>query len=364
MCVIGYARWGMELRPAGMDMIAQLSGVSKTTVHRALHNTGRISPQTRQHILDVAEQLGYRPNRLARSLRAHQTATLGVIVTNISGSFYAYIVESIERAAQQNRYSILLACSYRDPDREHDLVELLLEKQVDGLILSTADPHANSDYYTLLLQQGVRLVCIDRSLSGVEVDEVCTNHHRGGSLATHHLLSAGRRRIAFAAARPLKMSYSSSQSQLQGYEQALRETGAQQPIVLGQDMEDTPLLQEFGYRSILTYWRAGGRVDGVVATNDEIAYGIIHGLTEMGLQVPHDVGVVGFDDLDMSAYVHPPLTTIRQPMQQIGTEAVRLLLNQLKGTEHASIKQHVLLEPQLIVRQSCGAAQPALSDKV
>lgn len=347
----------MRRKTAQMETIAKQLGVSKTTVHYALCNTGRVSEATRQRVLKAAEALGYRPNLLARSLRVKRSATLGVVVIGLTSTYFAHVLEGIDGVAQQYAHNILLACSYGNPAKERDLIEMLLDKGVDGLIVMPADPEANSEYYSRLVQEGVYLVFVDRYLPGVNVDSVATDNLQGGYLAARHLLQRGRKRIAVVTTTSRERRSTSVQARLNGCNRALQEADLEPAILLGPNVPDRVPDEQFAYHAVREHLLSGGKpFDGVFAVHDGLAYGTIEALLELGLQVPEDVAVVGFDDQDPSAYFHPPLTTIRQPMREIGEEAVRLLFRRLKEETNPLPRQRISLEPTLIIRQSCGSS--------
>src|SRR4051812_21493584 len=169
-------------KPLDMEAIAQRLGVSKTTVHYALRETGRVSEQTRKKILKVAEEVGYRPNGLARGLRLRKTKTIGIILGSLTSTFHAHVLEGIDQTAQEHGYTMLLSCSYGLPEKEYNIIETLLERGVDGLIIAPADPEANRDHFLHLLTQNVKLVFVDREVPGVNVDLVASDNRLGAFL--------------------------------------------------------------------------------------------------------------------------------------------------------------------------------------
>lgn len=337
-----------------MDTIARQVGVSKTTVYRALHNTGRIHPSTREQVLRVAQELGYRPNLLARSLRMQRTSTLGLVVVGLAGWFYSHILEGVDSVAQANEYSVLIACSGGFPDKERNIVQTLLDKRVDGLIVAPADPEENRELYEELLALQTPIVFIDRYIPGLLTDFVATENELGGYLATKHLLTLGRRRIAFVTTSSRERRATSVIGRFAGYQQALAEYGVSETTELGPGLPDVVPEEEHAYNAVNRYLADGGKLDGVFAVNDDIAYGAIRALQAHGLRVPEDVSVVGFDNQDTSAFIFPPLTTVAQPMREIGQRAASLLLDRILKKD-SSAPQQMLLAPKLIVRQSCGA---------
>jgi LacI family transcriptional regulator len=336
-----------------MDVLAERLGVSKTTVHYALHNSGRISEPMRKRVLDLAKKLNYRPNLLARGLRSKRTAMIGVVAAHLSTSFHAKLVEAIEDAARVCGRSILLACSYANAQREREAVELLLDKGVDGLIVAPAESGpASADFYRRLLKEGKALVFVDRHIPEVNVASVATDHESGGYMAGRHLLRLGRRRFAVSLPSLGESRPTSLSGRVGGLNRGLREAGLPAAIEIGpESLDHSP---EGAHRAFQRFFSVRGkRIDAVFAANDGLAYGAVRAILEHGASVPGDIAVVGFDDQDPSAYFHPPLTTIRQPVRDIGTEAVRLLVRQIDEPDKPA-GQQILLEGALIVRESCG----------
>lgn len=337
-----------------MDVIAHEVGVSKTTVFRALHNKGRIHPQTRQRILEVASRLGYRPNLVARSLRLQKTSTIGLVAIGLTGWFYSHVLEGVDEIAQASEYGVLIACSYGYPEREREIVQMLLDKRADGLLIAPADPEENLAFYQQLIETHVPIVFIDRYIPGLPVDRVATDNELGGYIATRHLLNLGRRRIVFVSTASRERRATSVIGRFNGYRRALAEFGISEAVELGPGAPDVTPEEQYAYGVVSRYLQQGGQMDGVFAVNDDVAYGTILALQAHGLRVPEDVSVVGFDNQDTSAFISPPLTTVAQPMREMGKQAACLLLERI-GNGSAAAPQQILLEPKLVVRRSCGA---------
>ena len=348
-------------KPGKLDMeaIAQLLGVSKTTVHYAIRNTGRLSDETRKRVLKMVQAKGYRPDGLARSFRRRRSDTLGIVLATLTNSFHAHLLEGVEMVAQQYKHTVLVSCSHGRSDVERELVEVLLEKGVDGVIIVPADPVLNRDYYQGLLDRGTRLVFVDREIPGLNAEVVCTDHEKGAYLEAQHLVGLGRKKILCIATRSPEHRSTSVRERLLGIDSCLREAGLAPATVLGTDPPDSTAHEQYGYDVMREHLRRAERqFDAVCAMHDGLAYGAIRALTEAGLRVPKDVAVVGFDDQDPSAYFQPPLTTVRQPMRELGMEAGRLLFRRLGEPGMAAARQRIVLEPTLIVRESSGAPKP------
>lgn len=349
----------MKPAPEKMDMeqIARLLGVSKTTVHYAIRNTGRLSDKTRKRVLKAVQSYGYRPSGLARSFRRSRADTVGVILVTLTNSIHAHLLEGVEEIAKQNRHTTLVACSHGKSEAERELIEVFAEQGVEGIIVVPADPRHNQAFYRSLIERGTRLVFVDREVPGLNAEMVSTNHEKGGYLEARHLLDLGRRQILCVATRSPRRRSTSVQDRIRGIHRALREAGLPPAPVLGTDPPDFTVHEQYGYAVMSDYLKRGdAKFDAVCAAHDGLAYGIIRALTEAGLRVPTDIAVVGFDDQDPSAYFQPPLTTVRQPMREVGMEASRLLFRRWNEPGMDPARQRIVLDPVLIVRESSGTS--------
>jgi LacI family transcriptional regulator len=337
-----------------LKTIAENLGVSTTSVHRALADKPGVGPELRRRVLRTAAELGYRPNLVARSLATNRSTILGVVVISFErGAWYGQLVEGIEREASEYGYSLLLGCSHDDPARERLLVRTFLDKGVDGLLILPTDtnPRANLAFYQELLARLAPLVFVDAKMPGLSADLVGTDEFKGGYLAGRHLVEQGRRQVAFF--RPLP-DYPGMAERQAGCATALREAQLPGPLLVEAPVGETHFRtwEATARGAFADFLTAAPPLDGLFAGNDVLAYGALAALRDARLCVPDQVAVVGFDDLGRSAHVSPPLTTVRQEMEAEGAAAVRSLLRRLEGSEDPS--RQVLVEPTLVVRQSCG----------
>lgn len=348
-----------------MDMIASLAGVSKTTVHRALSNSGRISQGTRDKILKIADDLGYRPNLIASGLRRSRTGTLGFVVSGISGTFFSRVLEGMEDEAQRNGLRVFLCSSQANWDLEQSLVKTLVDSRVDGIVVSSVGGSAATALYRRLLASGIKLVVIDNPIAGVDADLVSCDHSAGGYLLGRHMAALGYRDHAFVALPIHPDVPESLYLRVEGYNRALKEHGLAPLTVYEGDLREaagdlgTTSFSELCRRAMnrfLTPHLAEFRHDAIFAQYDHLALATIDVLKSRGLRIPDDLAVVGFDDQDFTEYVDPPLTTVRQPLHAIGREAVQRLLARINGSDAPA--QRVLLAPTLVTRASCGAHRP------
>jgi LacI family transcriptional regulator len=329
-------------RPTIYD-VARLAGVSTATVSRALNGTGQIAPATRAAIHAAVEQLGYQPNTVARSLVTKSTQTIALLLPDIANPFYAALVSGIQQRALETGHTMLLCTTESDPEREEQYLTLLRAKQVDGVLVDglVLPP----DRIARFVQDGLPIVCLDRDVESSSVPLVQVDNRLGARMATEHLLGLGHRHIAHVAGAPeLKIS----EERVQGYRDALSAAGIEPDRALRRVGSFT---EEGGYEAMLALLD-GPVFTAVFAANDLSALGVINAIVGSGLRVPQDMSVVGFDDLRLSRYTTPPLTTVHQPALEIAQRATQLLLDLASGRAVRQVRH--LLEPELVVRGSTG----------
>ncbi|HJR81901.1 MAG TPA: LacI family DNA-binding transcriptional regulator [Anaerolineales bacterium] len=322
--------------------VAESAGVSYATVSHVINNTRLVSQETRERVLAAMDALNYRPNALARSLRQGKTNTLGLVLPDSANPFFAEISRSIEDEAFKKGYSVFLCNTERDTQRELFYVDVLSNRQVDGIIFVAAGDQADS--LDFLLHRNMPVVMIDRNLPNVEVDAVLTDNQLGGILATRHLLELGHTRIACIAG---PSSITPSAERIIGYRRALEEAGLSydESLILRGDYHAQSGLEITN--SILTM---NPRPTAIFALNDLMALGALRAAAEAGCSVPEDLAVVGYDDLEIAHFTNPPLTTIAQPKKEIGIQAVNLLVDRMSRKNRPPSR--LLLPPELIVRRS------------
>lgn len=318
------------------------AGVSPTTVSHVINNTRFVSAETRQRVLDAMAELNYRPNVLARSLRRGETHTLGLILPDSANPFFAEIARAIEDAAFEAGYNVILGNSENQLAKEQVYVDVLLNKQVDGLILVATGNH--SPPLEQLIHNRLPLVVVDRRLSNVEVDTVLTDNLYGGLTATKHLLELGHRRIACITG---PSNLTPSAERVIGYRRALEEygVGIDEELILRGDFRPNS-----GYAATAELIQQKLRPTAIFACNDMMAIGALRALSEYGLRAPEDCSLIGFDDIELASYINPPLTTIRQDKSAIAKAAVTLLLERI--TEPHLPARTCILPTQLIKRLS------------
>ena len=332
--------------------IARAAGVSHSTVSRSLSDSRLVNPETKARIQQLAQQSGYSPHAGARSLVMGRTRTIGVVVTTIADPFVAEVVQGIESAAYQHDYTVILATSGTEPEREIAAVKMLRSKRVDGIIITSS--RIGALYRDDLERVGVPVVLVnDHSSQGrLYTFSISVDNLHGGSLATQHLLSRGHRRIAHIGGPE---GHSSSADRLAGYRQALADAGLPDDPGLVQPGDG---LAASGQRALDALLRQASPPTAVFCYNDMTAIGLLVAARERGLSLPEDLSVVGFDDIPFAAYVFPTLTTIAQPKFDMGQRALAMVLALVKAGDAArSTVADVIVQGNLVVRQSTAAAR-------
>jgi len=327
----------VSARPTIYD-VAQLAGVSTATVSRALNGTGQIAPATRVAIEAAVAKLGYRPNTIARSLVTKSTETIAFLLPDITNPFYAELVAGIQEYALAHDHTMLLCTTEGNAEREEQYLELLRSKQVDGALVDglVLPP----DRIARFVKDGFPIVCLDRDIAAKSIPVVQVDNRLGGRLATDYLLGLGHRHIAHVTgAKALQIS----QDRLAGFRDAQTDPGLR--LIVEGDFTEAG-----GYEATRDLIGSGVDFTAVFAANDLSALGVITALVESGRRVPQDVSVVGFDDLRLSAYTSPPLTTIRQPAFEIAQRATEILIDLTRGKRIRKLRH--LLPPELVVRRS------------
>lgn len=337
----------MSSRPKIKD-IAEMAGVSVATVSRALSDSDLVTEGTRKRIHELARQMDYRPNVSARNLRTRKSKAVLLVVRDVGNPFYLDILKGVEATAREAGYSVLMGNTENDPSRETEFFDMLRDGHADGMILMTGKlPPASEEVARLRasLPVVVALELIDHSgFPHVQIDNAAAARE-----AVEHLVALGHKRIAHIAG-PLPEIL--SVQRLEGYRQAMHAAGLAIPE--GYEVRGDYLL-ESGSECCRRLFALPAPPTAIFVANDEMAYGVVHELRRLNLDVPRDVSVVGFDDLYLSKAFYPPLTTVSQPRAEIGRKAMTLLLKILSGGENAS-RGPIVLPTVLKVRGSTAAA--------
>jgi LacI family transcriptional regulator len=335
-----------------MKRIAGELGVSITTVSKVLNNREDIGHATRARVLAKVAELGYQPNAVARSLTLRRTHTIGVVIPDLMHSFFVEIVAGLEAAASARGYGLLLCSSNEDPAKERQELDMLRQRQVDGIVLGSANASGNTDLLERLTSLGIALVMIDRDdHPDVRCDRVVTDDHEVGRLATAHLVDQGRRAIAHITGTQVVHA----KRRAEGYRAALKAAGMKARtdwVVRGGFKEGDGYR---GMKKLLTMANMKPRVDAVFAANDPSAIGAMKAIWDAGLRVPDDIAIVGAGDIALGDLLRVPLTTVSWSREEQGRTAAELLLDRIDADPDAPARaRRVVIPPHIVVRRSSG----------
>jgi LacI family transcriptional regulator len=329
--------------------VARLSGVSPMTVSRVINASERVRPDTRRRVEDAISALGYVPSRLARGLSRQRTGTLALIVPDVANPFFTLIVRGAEDVARRAGYRVLLCDTRADLTLEHEVIEEMLAHRVEGIVIAPVNDRSKADLRRLV-EFGVPFVLIDRVVPGVESDVVLGDSVSGARRLVEHLISLDHRRIGFIVESD---QVSTARDRWRGYESALTAAGISvDPALVTQATAD-PRGGFEGMRRLLELERPP---TAVFTVNNLVALGAIEAVRAAGLEVPDDIALVCFDDIEYASRLYPFLTVMEQPAEAFGAMGTQLLLDRIagRGTERPRV---VVLPAEFIVRQSCGATR-------
>jgi len=324
--------------------IAKKAGVTTTTISRALNNKPDVSPKTKDRILRIAKNLGYTPNLLAKSLRSQKSKTIGVVLADISNPFFAAVAKGIEDAAHKRSYSIILCNTDEEYEKEEEVLQVLVEKRVDGLLITPVQ----KEYKDILRikERRIPLVLIARHFDTIETNSVVSDDVLGGFLATEYLIKKGHKRILYISG-PLHIS--SALERLKGYKRALKEykIPLKEKLVRGYTAKMGKaytlmrriLKEKLDFTAIFTF-------------SDFLALGVMKAIREEKLKIPDDVAVVGYDDIEFASVLEIPLTTVHMPKYRLGMEGTNMLIDEIEKKSTNREPQRLTIKPELIVRKS------------
>jgi LacI family transcriptional regulator len=326
--------------------VARKAGTSSAVVSYVINNGPRpVAPQTRERVLQAIAELGYRPNRVAQALRGQRSRVLGLIVPDISNPFYAELARVIENHADLSGYTLVLGNSEQDAQRELRYVRTFLDRQVDGLFLISGS--SSEELMQLFSEIAVPFILLDRRINyASNAYLLATDGIAGAIMATRHLISAGHRKIA-AMCGPSKMP----SERAKGYIQAMTEAGLEPVLYHASDFDRQSTYELAG--SILG---KSGRPTAMFATFDVAGISLLRAAADLSIRVPEDLAVVGYDNIQEGLYTVPRLTTVAQPTDVLGKMATEHLIGILEEDREPTFGMR-LIEPSLVIRESCGTAK-------
>jgi len=329
-------------RPKIKD-VAKMAGVSPALVSLALNDRPYVSKKAKEKIFAAIEELGYRPNIVARSLRKKKTGIIGLILSDITNPFFPEIARGVEERAREYGFNVILCNTDADPSQEKDYIDILLSRQVDGLIITSA--RSSGDLY-LYARENCPIVLVNRDPFPGKFDFVGIDNISSAKMAVDHLIKLGHKRIAFIEGEPASPA---SFGRYEGYKRALKEAGLSP---LKNYVRVGYLRYDGGYDAMSSFLKETHPPTAVFCANDMMALGAINACLDKGLRIPQDIAVVGFDDMWVASLENIQLTTIRQPRYEMGARAVELMIERIEGKRN-KVKR-IILPAKLVVRKTCG----------
>ncbi len=336
-------RKSLPKKKATLEDVARAAGVGPMTVSRTINGHPYVAAETAKRVLAAVRQLGYRPNHAARVLTGQLSKTIGLIVPDLADSFFSVVSHAVQEAAREAGYIAWLAASNDDSSIEEAQIEQMTHHPVDGILLVPAD--SQSKYLKSIVSGPTPLVTIDRPIDGVLTDSVEVENGAGARTAVEHLIGHGYKKIACVVVnshlQPVKL-------RIAGYEECLRHANLPRRKVVLSDQNAQAVLSSL--------FASPDRPDALFTANNACTICVIKALRSLGIKVPRDVALVGFDDVDFYTLLNPPVTTIRQPAVELGRTSTRLLLQKIKSMPPISSARTVL-PVTLMVRESCGCRE-------
>ncbi len=339
----------MKFEAVTIKDIAKALGISTSTVSRALRDSHEISQETKQLVLECAERLNYRPNPIALSLKEKRSRSIGVVVCEISNTFFSQIINGIESISYDRGYNVIISQSLESYEREVMNLQYLSSRSVDGLLISVSTETNDMSHLKALHDKGLPIVFLDRITDEINTHSVILDNFKGAYEATEHLVQNGYKNIAAIANSEF---LSITNERLAGYREALLANGITPDDSLvkhcfygGMDFGEV----EDAVNKLFTL---KNRPDAIFATSDKLTTGCLKTLHRRGVRVPDDMGLVGFSNSDIAELLNPALTVVRQPAQEMGQQATELLLQLIESKRPVKQFEKRVLTPELHIRAS------------
>lgn len=326
--------------------IARIAGVSTATVSRVLNNSDKVKERTAKKVLKVAEDLNYRLDHVARRMRVKKTESLviGLIITDIGNPFFSNVAKGVENVAFKNNHILMISNTNESPEKEKYILNSMLSEKVSGVIIVPSS--GNNIFLEKLVVDGFPMVMVDRRLKNLNIDSVSINNEKGGLLATQRLINNGHKRIGIICG--IK-GLSNSEERFEGYKRALDKAG----IAIDKDLITYGNYVESGGREAMEKLLSlSDPPTAVFSTNNLMTLGCIKELYSRKISIPDEIALIGFDDSTWAEALIPPLTTVKQPGYELGTNAAELLIKKLNNGNSSIM--NIVLNPELIIRESCG----------
>lgn len=344
-------------RRVTINDVAKEAGLSVASVSRVLSGTRPVTPEVHKSVTEAVEKLGYRPNYVARALRRRSTGAVGMLVPHVTHPFYASLVQAIELCIHNVEGVLILSDSRGRPELESIRIQALLDRQIDALLIIPCDEEESSEAISQAAEQ-VPVILLDSLVNDFVGDFIGVDNETGINLLLDHIDEIGRQKLAFIGG---KLSASPGAERLTAYRNRAPniDRGSLERILTGEKYLEwsrgaADTLIAWGKESVDTIISRRDIPDAIICANDLIALGVINHLTALGIKVPDDVAVTGFDDIRFASICSPPLTTIHQPVEEMCAQAVQAMQARLQGKGTAT---HTRLIPEIVVRGSTAGTQ-------
>ena len=329
--------------------IAKKAGVSTATVSRVLNGSDKVKSKTAKRVREVVHSMNYRPDHVARRMKKKSVDSLviGLIVTDIGNPFFSYVAKGVEDVAFRNKHILMICNTNECPEKEKFFLNSLLSEKVSGVIIVPTIGNGNEKFFDNLVAEEFPMVTVDRRIKNLNVDTVSINNEAGGYLATKQLLKNGHKKIGIICG--IK-GLNNTEERLDGYRKAIMEAG----ISVSEELITYGHYVESGGREAMSQLLSlDNPPTAIFSTNNLMTLGCIKELYSHKISIPGEIALIGFDDSDWAEVLIPPLTTVKQPGYELGTSAAELLIKRL--TSINSSKINIVLNPELVIRESCGS---------
>ncbi|MCC5929404.1 MAG: LacI family DNA-binding transcriptional regulator [Cyclobacteriaceae bacterium] len=331
--------------PVTIKDIARHLKISPSTVSRALRDLPDVKKETREAVKKLATKLEYQPNTIAQGLVKKRSFNIGVVIPDFRIHFFASALSGIFKAANEAGYNVMVSQTNESYTAEIKSVQALVSNRVDGLIFALSRETQKFDHINQIIRQNIPVIIFNRMSEEIAASKVLINDYEGGLMATSHLIDCGCRNLAHLSGPP---NLEISRQRQKGFADAITRQGLKVDTSL---ILDTDFTIDSGYEAMKNLISSGKAIDGVFAVNDPVAYGAIAAMKEVGIKIPEEVSIVGFTNEPFARLIEPKLTTVSQPMLQIGEEATKLLIQYIEKGKPALPETRVF-GTELIIRDS------------
>ena len=339
-----------------LQQVADHAGVSRATASLIVRGSKLVAEETRQKVLKSMRELGYVYDRVAANLRSQNSSTIGIIITEIGNPYFSELLAGVHQELDKENYTVILGTTLESSEKQDRLISTMLEYRVGGVIISPVSG-SDPDAINRLKQWNIPVIQVAKEIDQANTDYVGFNNVLGGEIATEYLIRLGHKRIAFAGGPEAS---SARLSREEGYDNALKRAGLKKDASL---VVPTPATRQGGMAAVKQLLKLPDPPSAIFCYNDIVAFGVMHGLREAGLEPGRDIAVIGFDNIEESAVSNPPLTTIMASPMQVGTCAANLLHQRITESIEDEPRR-IILNPELIVRKSCCPYSISALDKI